>query len=221
MALTIYGTAASRAVRPLWVAAELALHFEHVAIPYLGGTTRTDAFLAINPNGHIPALDDDGVIVWESMACALYLAQRFSTLGAADLWARSPAQLAAVLQWAFWTVTEVEKDALVYLMHTREMAPDRRKPALAAEAARRLVKPLCVLEGQLQAVGQRSADAGGKPLFLAGERFTVADVCVASVLAWVADAHELMAPLPHVTSWLQRCLERPGYCQVNSWAKSG
>jgi glutathione S-transferase len=221
MALTIYGTVASRAVRPLWVATELALEFEHIPTPYLGGATRTEAFLAINPNGHIPAIDDDGVVVWESMACALYLAQRFSTLGAADLWARTPAQLAAVLKWAFWAVNEVEKDALVYLMHTREMPPERRKPTLAAEAARRLVRPLGVLEGQLQAVADELASDDEQPVFLAGQRFTVADVCVASVLAWLAGAHDVMAPLPHVTAWLQRCLARQAYLQVNLRAKSG
>ena len=224
MALTIYGTAASRAVRPLWAAAELSLAYTHVPTPYLGGATRSAGFLAINPNGHIPALDDGGVLVWESMACALYLAERFSRPGgspdARDLWARDSGELAAVLGWAFWAVTECEKDALVFLMHTEAMAPERRKPALALEAARRLAGPLTVLEQHLERTARQCAELGDDAVFLAGRRFTVADVCVASVLAWVVGAQPLMAPVPHVRSWLQHCLARPAYLHVQSMAKT-
>ena len=77
MTLKIYGTAASRAARPLWVAQELSLAYEHIALPYVGGATRTPEFLKVNPNGRIPVVDDDGVLVWESMACTVYLAERF------------------------------------------------------------------------------------------------------------------------------------------------
>ena len=224
MALTIYGTAASRAARPWWAAAELGLAYTHIPTPYLGGATRSLEFLAINPNGHIPALDDGGVIVWESMACALYLAERFSrpavSPDASDLWARDPGELAAVLGWAFWAVTECEKDALVFLMHSHAMAPERRKPALALEAARRLAGPLKVLEQHLERAASRCVEVGDDAAFLAGRRFTVADVCVASVLAWVGNAQPLMAPLPHVRGWLQRCLTRPAYLHVQLMAKT-
>ena len=79
MSLTIHGIPASRAVRALWAAVELDLDFTHVPTPYLDGSTRTPEFLELNPNGHIPVLIDrrpEGeVVVWESMACALYLAR--------------------------------------------------------------------------------------------------------------------------------------------------
>lgn len=220
MGLTIYGTAASRAARPLWVASELGLVYNHIATPYLGGATRTAKFLAINPNGHIPAIDDRGVIVWESMACALYLAERFSTPASSDLWARTAAELADVLRWAFWAVTEIEKDALVFLMHTQAMDAERRKPALARDAERRLVKPLQVLEQHLQRVAAQRAQGNTQAVFLAGQRFTVADVCVASVLAWVIDANDLLRPVPAVCDWLQRCVARPAYAKVNLLTKS-
>ena len=58
MSLTIYGIAASRAVRPLWAATELGLDFKHVNLAYQGGATHTPAFLALNPNGHIPVVVD-------------------------------------------------------------------------------------------------------------------------------------------------------------------
>ena len=68
MSLTIYGIAASRAVRPLWAAAELGLSFEHVETPYQGGATRTPEFLALNPNGRIPTLVDGDLVLFEAAA---------------------------------------------------------------------------------------------------------------------------------------------------------
>ncbi len=209
MTLKIYGTAASRAARPLWVAHELGLAYEHIPLPYLGGATRTPEFLAINPNGHIPAIDDDGVLVWESMACALYLAERFHRPGGPSLAAQSHAEQAEILRWSFWVVTECEKDALTFLMHRVLMPAERRKPALADEAQRRLLGPLRVLEQHLQTRSH-----------LAAERFTVADICVASVMAWLQGATDLMAQCPQVEDWLRRCLARPAFLDVQAMAKS-
>jgi glutathione S-transferase len=208
MTLKIYGTAASRAARPLWVAEELGLVYEHIPVPYEGGATRTPEFLAINPNGHIPVVDDDGVRVWESMACALYLAERFKHENP-SLAARNHAEQAGILRWSFWVVTECEKDALSFLMHSHLMPAERAKPQLAEEAWRRLLAPLRVLEQHLQ----------NNP-YLAGERFTVADICVASVLAWVQGATELMAQCPRAAEWLQRCMARAAFKQVRVMAKS-
>jgi glutathione S-transferase len=103
----------------------------------VGGATRTPDFLKLNPNGHIPVVDDHGVIVWESMACALYLAQRYPLPGGGSLAGSTPAEQADVLRWTFWAVTECEKDALAVLMHTAVMPEDRRKPELAQEAGAR------------------------------------------------------------------------------------
>lgn len=208
MTLKIYGMAASRTSRPLWVAEELGLAYEHIALPYQGGATRTPGFLALNPNGHIPVIDDEGVLVWESMACCLYLAERFKGEAAVALAAGSPAEMADILRWSFWSVTECEKDALTFLMHAVVMPVERRKPQLALEAGHRLLPAMRVLDQHLQA---RS--------YLAGERFTVADVCTASVLAWVQHSDALMQACPNARAWLLRCLERPAQQRVRAMAR--
>jgi glutathione S-transferase len=84
---------------------------------------------------------------------------------------------------------------------------ERRKPPLADEATRRLAVPLRVIESHLAARA-----------YLAGARFTVADICVASVLAWVRDSSQLMANAPQTAAWLKRCLDRPAHQQVRSLA---
>lgn len=209
MALTIYGIQASRTVRPLWVATELGLAFEHVQTDYKAGTTRTPDFLALNPNGHIPVVVDHrpegDVTVWESMACALYIARQHGRPDGLCLTPATPREDAEALRWSFWTVTEVEKDALTVLMHRLAMPAEHRKPELADAAELRLKVPLRVLE---QHLAQQQARGESH---LAAARFTVADLCVASVLLWVRAARELMAQFPLVSAWLQQCLSRPAY----------
>lgn len=209
MALTIYGIVASRAVRPLWVATELGLDFEHAQTDYKVGTTRTPEFLALNPNGHIPVIVDHrpegDVTVWESMACALYIARHHGQADGVNLVPATPREDAEALRWSFWTVTEVEKDALTVLMHRMVMPAEQRKHELAEAAERRLQMPLRVLEQHL-ALQQARGES-----FIAAARFTVADLCVASVLLWVKPARELLVQYPLVGTWLAQCLGRPAY----------
>ncbi len=214
MSLKIYGIGASRAARPLWAALELGVPFEHIATPYAGGATRTAEFLALNPNGHIPVVIDDRpegpVTVWESMACALYIAR---VHGKADGQSISPASAreeAEALRWSFWTVSELEKDALTVLMHRMAMPQEQRKPELAEQAESRLKVPLAVLEHHLQAQHAKGES------HVAANRFTVADVCVASVASWIRPAAALLAQYPAVAAWLKACVDRPAQAQARA-----
>ena len=214
MTLKIYGIGASRAVRPLWAALELDLPFEHFAMSFLGGATRTPEFLALNPNGHIPLLTDERpegtVTVWESMACALYIARVHGKSDGLSITPANAREEAEALRWSFWAVTEMEKDALTVLMHRLVMPEGQRKPELAEQAENRLKAPLAVLEKHLQA-----QNAQGQA-HLAAHRLTVADVCVASVANWVRPAGKLLAQYPAVKVWLQACVERPAQKQAQA-----
>ena len=77
MPLEIYGVARSRAFRTLWMAGELGLDYRLITVDFADGGTRRPEFLAINPNGHVPVIDDDGFRLWESMAINLYLAKKY------------------------------------------------------------------------------------------------------------------------------------------------
>lgn len=217
MSLTIYGIPASRAVRPLWAATELGLDFEHVNVDYQGGGTRLPDFLALNPNGHIPVVVDartaeqgGETVVWESMACALYIARHHGPADGVSITPASPREDADALRWSFWAVNETEADALTVLMHRMVMPAERRKPELADAAERRLAAPLGVIEQHLQ----RQQAAG--QAYLAAARFTVADLCVASVLNWARPAHALMAVNPLTHAWIARCMDRPAQLAVKA-----
>jgi glutathione S-transferase len=214
MTLKIYGISASRAARPLWAALELDVPFEHMAMTYKAGATRTPEFLALNPNGHIPVLVDERpegpVTVWESMACALYIARVHGLANGQSISPATPREEAETLRWSFWTVTELEKDALTVLMHRMAMPADQRKPELAEQAENRLKVPLAVLEAHLQA-----QHAHGQA-HLAADRFTVADVCVASVANWIRPAPGLLAQYPAVSGWLHACMAREGQVRLRA-----
>lgn len=216
MSLKIYGIGASRASRPLWAALELGLQFEHLPIHYQGGATRTSEFLALNPNGHIPVLEDarpDGIVtVWESMACALYLAKVHGKVDGQSITPNTAQEEADALRWSFWTVTEVEKDALTVLMHRMVMPADQRKPDLADAAEQRLRVPCRVLENHLTAQLKSGSS------YLSANRFTVADLCVASVLVWAKTSDLLMKEFPQVKAWLETCVGRPAFSQARKMA---
>jgi glutathione S-transferase len=214
MTLKIYGISASRAARPLWAALELGVPFEHIAMTYKAGATRTPEFLALNPNGHIPVVMDERpegtVTVWESMACALYIARVHGHANGQSITPATPREEAEALRWSFWTVTELEKDALTVLMHRMAMPTDQRKPELAEQAENRLKVPLAVLEAHLQV-----QNAQGQA-HLAANRFTVADVCVASVANWIRPAPGLLAQFLAVSGWLHACMEREAHKRVRA-----
>ena len=120
--LKIYGHPGSRAARPLWVCRELGLQFEHVPTHFADGGTKSAEFLAINPAGRIPAIDDDGFRLAESMAINIYLAKKHG----GELAPKSLEDEARMLQWSFWAMTEVEKSLLDGLHATRGAAARER-----------------------------------------------------------------------------------------------
>jgi len=143
MTLKIYGVARSRAFRTLWMAKELGLDYEHINVDFATGETRTPAHLARNPNGHIPVIDEDGFVLWESMAINLYLAKKHS-LG--RLYPRRLEDEARAWQWSFWGMTEVERPVLTALFNRAILPEDERDAAAAdarpaAQGARRRAQP--------------------------------------------------------------------------------
>ena len=195
MALKIYGVARSRAARVLWMAKELGLDYEHVKVEFAAGETHEPAHLALNPNGHVPVIDDNGFVLWESMAINLYLAKRY---GAGGLYPSRLEDEARAWQWSFWGMTEVERPLLTAMMN-RAVYPEDKRDAAAADAAEKtLAQPLGALDGVLD-----------RTPYLLGAQFTVADLNVASILAWARPAQIDMSAFPKVAEWLRICAERP------------
>lgn len=203
--LKIYGTPGSRAARTLWVCRELGLQFEHVPTHFADGGTKSPEFLAINPAGRVPAIDDDGFRLAESMAINIYLAKKHGS----ELAPKSLEDEARMLQWTFWAMTEVEKPLLTVLMQRLELPPGSdiekyfrerspKDPAAEQAALKALEQPLSVLNSHL---------AGRE--YLLGSSFTLADLNVASVMSFGLAGKLDFGPYPNVQQWLGRCMSRP------------
>lgn len=195
MALKIYGIPRSRAFRTLWMAKELSLDYDNVPTEMGQGGSRTPEFLRINPNGHIPAIDDDGFTLWESMAINLYLAKKYR---AGTLYPARLEDEARAWQWSFWGMTEIERPVLTALLHRALYPEEKRDAAAADEAERQLQPPLKVLD-----------DAVSKSPYLLGANFTVADLNVASILSWARPARIDLGGGPNLAGWFKRCADRP------------
>ena len=188
----LHGTSRSRSARSLWALEELGVTYEH--LPIQTTEAKSPGHLKLNPNGHVPVLEDDGVVVWESMAINLYLAEKY---GKNSLWPADPAARADIYKWSFFAMTEVEPH-LVTLLRNRVMNPPEQRDEKAALAAVEALKaPLNALEGALK----------GKE-YLLGKNFTIADLNVAAVLSWAPMMKLDLSSTPNVQAWLQKCLGR-------------
>jgi glutathione S-transferase len=191
--LRIYGVARTRAFRALWIANELGLDYEHVPIEIGEAGARRPPYLAINPNGRLPAIDDGGFTLWESLAITLYLAKKHA---AGRLYPTTLEGEAKTWQWSLWSVQEVDRGVNIWSLHAVRLPPADRDPQRLAEALKVLAPPFKVLDGAL---------AGRS--YLLGEDFTVADLNVAAVISRALDMD--LSATPRLADWLARCLERP------------
>ncbi|WP_099206967.1 glutathione S-transferase family protein [Xanthomonas citri] len=179
----LYGSLPSRTFRCLWMLEELGLAYEWVGAS--ADDMKSDAYLALNPNGRMPVLRDGAVVVWESIAINLYLAMK----DGGPLWPTALAQQASVLQWSLWAVSDIEPHVVAALADST---------GRAAEHARRLATPLAVLDRAL-----------ARSRFLLGPAFTAADVNVAGILSSVHATSIDLAAFPDVRRWLAQCIGRP------------
>src|SRR6187401_1424314 len=136
--LQLYGNTRSRALRCLWMLEEVGQPYELVEKSLRADDLQSADYLRLNPNARIPTLVDGDVVLWESMAINLYLAQKYD--GAMRCDARV---LGIAAQWSFWAMLEMEALLLELLEH-RAMLPEfarclegRARRTAAAQAADR------------------------------------------------------------------------------------
>jgi len=209
MALKIYGVLRSRATRPVWMAKELGLAYEQVPVmqyyrlpnPTAANVplnTQSPEFLAVNPNGLVPTIDDDGFVLNESLAITLYLARKHGgPLAPKDV--REEGQM---MMWSLWAATECEGHALRAMQNAP--AIKSRDPAVYDACVTALKPKVAVLDKALR-------EGGGH---LVGNRFTVADVNVAEIIRYAQAAPELFVDAPNVQSWITACQSRPAFIEM-------
>lgn len=192
--MKVYGMIPTRVLRALWLLEELGVEYEHVPTHPLGEEVRAPEFLAMNPAGKVPVLVDGDVVLSESSAIQLYLAEKFPERG---LIPQDLAQRAQMYRWIFFLVTEIEQPLWRIARHTIIYPEAERLPADIAIAARECRQMLAVLEAHMQ----------GRE-YVVGERLSVADFNAAYTLDWAREEN-MLDDRPALRAYVERMYARP------------
>jgi glutathione S-transferase len=206
MTLKLYYWPRSSATRVQWALEEIGVPYEKVRLDRERGENRTPEYLALSPQGNIPALVDGDAKIFESAAILVHLGQRYGV--EKGLWPKAPAAAADALAWCVWSSTELNVQRLSYALQTLDapftLPKEDRNPKVAERFRTGYNARLAVLEARL----------AGKE-YLVGNAFSLADVAIAQTVAGSVTRLGLpIADNKNVAAWVERCSARPAFQRV-------
>jgi glutathione S-transferase len=188
-------TTSSNVMKVLWLLEELGLPYERLDVGGSFGKTDTPEYRAMNPNGMVPTLEEDGFILWESNAICRYLAAAHASLWPVEAHAR-----ANIDRWMDWQQTTLNRPITVIFWGLVRTPPEKRDQAAIAAAAKDGARVWGILDKELT-----------RHPYVGGETFTIGDIPLGvHVHRWFTMDFE-RPPLPHLRAWYDRLLERPPY----------
>ena len=192
--MRLYEFGPTRSIRVRWMLQELGVDFESVTVNLRTGEHRRPEFLKINPAGKVPVLVDDDLVLTESVAIVLYLAEKYPHEGLVPTDIKQRAQ---VNRWLLFAVTELEQPLWRISRHTA-LYPERlRLPAEVVLARQDFTDMVTVLEDQMRGCE-----------FIVGNTVTIADFVCAYTLDW-ANEVRLLDGCPQLLQYLERMYARP------------
>lgn len=206
--ITIYGVYRSRASRNFWLANELGIEVRQVPViqayrlkdPAAADAplnTRSPEFLKVTATAAIPAMEDEGFVLTESLAMNLYIAKKHG----GSLAPQDAQEEARMLQWALYGATSVEADALAILYANAEGRAETPEGKAEIDAkAENLRRPLKVIDAHLASEGH-----------MVGGRFSVADINMAEIVRYAQPHPTLIGEFPALEKWLKACQSRPAF----------
>jgi glutathione S-transferase len=192
--MQLYEFAPTRSIRARWILQELGVDFESIAVNLGAGEHRRPEFLKINPAGKLPVLIDDDLVLTESVAIVLYLAEKYPHKGLlpTDIKLRSQ-----VYRWLLFAATELEQPLWRIARHTALYPEHLRLPAEVSLARQDFKDMVAVLEEHMQGCQ-----------FIVGDTVTVADFVCAYTLDW-ANEVQLLDNCPKLLQYMERMYARP------------
>lgn len=192
--MQLYEFGPTRSIRARWTLQELGLDFEAVTVNLKAGEHRHPEFLKLNPAGKLPVLVDGDMVLTESVAIVLYLAERY---GGHRLLPESLEERAQVTRWLLFTATELEQPLWRIARHTFLYPEHLRLPADISLAQQDFCDMAAVLDAHMD----------GRE-FVVGDEFTAADIVAAYTLDW-ANEVELLNRFPRLREYMERMYRRP------------
>ncbi len=197
--IKIYGPKLGSAFKCHVLMLEMGIEYEEVKVDFEKGDQFKPEYLKLNPNGKIPCIVDGDFVLWESMAINNYLATKYHT----DLLGDSPEEKALVDQWSYWAILEIQPN-LYTIAFQKFRVPEGEKDEKALKKAMdELPKVLKILDKQLE----------GKEYIL-GDRFTLADINVASCVMVADFAKYDISAYKNVSRWIAKLNKRPSFEQI-------
>jgi glutathione S-transferase len=193
-AMKLYGFGPTRSLRALWGLKELDADFEFVSVNVAAGEQRHPDFLRLNPAGKIPVLVDGDLVLTESAAIVLYLAEKYPHKGLlpADLKERAQAY-----RWLMFAVTELEQPLWRITRHTYLYPEARRLPDDVVIAREEFAAMATILNHHME--GRQ---------FIVGDGITIADCVTAWVIDWANEQH-MIDDFEQLRAYLERMYARP------------
>jgi len=194
MKMKLYEFGPTRSMRARWTLQELGVDFEPIRVNLQAGEHQRPQFLRINPAGKIPVLVDGDLVLTESVAIVLYLAEKYPDK---KLLPAGVAARAQVNRWLLFAVTELEQPLWRIARHSMLYPEEQRLPQDVAIASREFKEMAAVLNEHMK----------GRE-FVAGERVTVADFVTAYTLDW-GNEYKLLGEFPDLVAYMERMYARP------------
>lgn len=189
----------SNARRVQMLCEELGIPYTYEAVDLMKGVQYGPEFVKLNPNSKVPAIDDDGFMLWESQAIMRYLADKHK----AEAWYPKDAKRRAVVeQWLDWNQTRLGAEA-GKLMFNLHFAGDQRDDQAVASARKWLLKILPVLDGVL-----------AKRTWLSGDSIALPDLAVATNIWYLEHCKHDLAPYPAIQRWYTTMTARPSFTKT-------
>lgn len=175
---------------------ECAIPYTYETVDLMKGEQYAPDFLAINPNAKVPAIEDDGFMLWESNAIMRYLAEKY---GASSWWPKEPEARARVDQWLDWTQTRLGPEAGKIMFNTLFAGDNGDKQAIES-AKKWLEKILPVMDSTLS-----------KSDYLCGDTLTLADLAAVTNIAYLEMCEYDLGAYPNVNKWYRALKQRPSF----------
>ncbi|HEY6642417.1 glutathione S-transferase family protein [Povalibacter sp.] len=192
--MKLYEFAPTRSIRARWTLQELGIDFESVTVNLPAGEHRSPDFLKINPAAKLPVLVDGDLVVTESVAIVLYLAEKYPQKKFLPTDLRKRAEL---YRWLLFTATELEQPLWRIARNTFLYPEEERQPQDVELASRDFKGMAAVMETHMK----------GRE-FVVGDTVTVGDFVLAYTLDW-ATMESLLDDYPTLRAYLERMYARP------------
>jgi glutathione S-transferase len=194
LVMKLYEFGPTRSIRARWMLQELGIDFEAITVDPKNGDLLKPEFKRINPAAKLPALVDGDLVLTESVAIVLYLAEKVPGCAFMPTDLQQRAQL---YRWLLFTVTELEQPLSRIAKNENLYSEDERSAGDVVIASREFKQMAAILEAHMR--GRN---------FVVSDHVTLCDFVLAYTLDW-GNERRLLGECPQLLAYMERMYQRP------------